>query len=462
MTLKVKNTLTGKKEEFKPLNGKKVGMYVCGPTVYDFAHLGHGRSAMVFDIIRKYLKYKGYEVTFVSNYTDVDDKMITRANKEGITIQQLAEKIIPEYRADYGQLKIDKPDHQPKATEYIPQMIKLIEKLIEKEYAYELDDGVYFEVEKFPSYGKLSGQNQDELKAGARIEKDDKKRHPHDFVLWKKAKPNEPSWPSPWGDGRPGWHIECSAMSMNLLGESFDIHGGGMDLIFPHHEDEIAQSECATGKPYVKYWLHNGFININNEKMSKSLGNFFTLKDIFKKYDPNTVRFLLISTHYRSPINFSHDLLDQSENALNRIKDFLINLKNYKSKSEKSDPSLEKILEETIKDFEKRMDDDFDTAGGIGILYNLIKEVNVLMKNEGIAEKDIEKINTILEKIDSVLCVLPKIDQQIDEEIENLITERNNARKNKDFARADEIRKLLDKKGIVLEDTPKGTIWKRS
>ncbi|MFA6528869.1 MAG: cysteine--tRNA ligase, partial [Candidatus Gracilibacteria bacterium] len=398
MTLKVKNTLTGKKEEFKPLNGKKVGMYVCGPTVYDFAHLGHGRSAMVFDIIRKYLKYKGYEVTFVSNYTDVDDKMITRANKEGITIQQLAEKIIPEYRADYGQLKIDKPDHQPKATEYIPQMIKLIEKLIEKGYAYELDDGVYFEVEKFPSYGKLSGQNQDELKAGARIEKDDKKRHPHDFVLWKKAKPNEPSWPSPWGDGRPGWHIECSAMSMNLLGESFDIHGGGMDLIFPHHEDEIAQSECATGKPYVKYWLHNGFININNEKMSKSLGNFFTLKDIFKKYDPNTVRFLLISTHYRSPINFSHDLLDQSENALNRIKDFLINLKNYKSKAEKSDPSLEKILEETIKDFEKRMDDDFDTAGGIGVLYNMIKEINVLMKDGEIAEKDIEKIKTTLDK----------------------------------------------------------------
>lgn len=462
MTLKLKNTLTGKKEEFKPLNGKKIGMYVCGPTVYDFAHLGHGRSAMVFDIIRKYLKYKGFEVTFVSNYTDVDDKMINRANKEGITIQQLAEKIIPEYQADYGQLKIDKPDHQPKATQYIPQMIELIKKLIEKNYAYELDDGVYFEVEKFPQYGKLSGQNQDELKTGARIEKNDKKRHPHDFVLWKKAKPEEPSWPSPWGDGRPGWHIECSAMSMNLLGETFDIHGGGMDLIFPHHEDEIAQSECATGKPYVKYWLHNGFININNEKMSKSLGNFFTLKDIFKKYDPNTVRFLLISTHYRSPINFSHDLLDQSGNALNRIKDFLINLKNYKSKAEKSDPALEKTLANTIKDFEKRMDDDFDTAGGIGVLFNLIKEVNVLMKEEKIAEKDVKKINATLDKIDSVLCILPKIDQQIDEEVESLITERNNARKNKNFARADEIRKLLDEKDIILEDTPNGTIWKRS
>ncbi|OGJ52574.1 cysteine--tRNA ligase, partial [Candidatus Peregrinibacteria bacterium RIFOXYC2_FULL_41_22] len=321
MTLKVKNTLSGKKEEFKPIKDNHVGMYVCGPTVYDFGHLGHGRSAVVFDIIRKYLKYKGYDVTYVSNYTDIDDKMINRANKEGITVKQLAEKIIPEYQEDYGQLKIDKPDTQPKATQYIPQMIELIKKLIEKGYAYELEDGVYYEVEKFAHYGKLSGQNQDELKAGARIEKDDKKRHPHDFVLWKKAKPDEPSWPSPWGEGRPGWHIECSAMSMDLLGETFDIHGGGMDLIFPHHEDEIAQSEAATGKSYVKYWLHNGFITINNEKMSKSLGNFFTLKEIFAKYNPNTVRYMIIGTHYRSPINFSHELLDQSENALSRIKD---------------------------------------------------------------------------------------------------------------------------------------------
>ncbi|EKD64226.1 MAG: hypothetical protein ACD_51C00046G0015 [uncultured bacterium] len=461
MTLKVKNTLSGKKEEFKPIKDNHVGMYVCGPTVYDFGHLGHGRSAVVFDIIRKYLKYKGYDVTYVSNYTDIDDKMINRANKEGITVKQLAEKIIPEYQEDYGQLKIDKPDTQPKATQYIPQMIELIKKLIEKGYAYELEDGVYYEVEKFAHYGKLSGQNQDELKAGARIEKDDKKRHPHDFVLWKKAKPDEPSWPSPWGEGRPGWHIECSAMSMDLLGETFDIHGGGMDLIFPHHEDEIAQSEAATGKSYVKYWLHNGFITINNEKMSKSLGNFFTLKEIFAKYNPNTVRYMIIGTHYRSPINFSHELLDQSENALSRIKDFLINLKNYKNETSKSSPALKKTLENAIKDFEKRMDDDFDTAGGLGALYNLIKEVNILMKNGDLAETDKEKIETTLKKIDSVLCILPEVETSVNPEVENAIKARTDARKNKDFALADKIRKDLESQGIILEDTPQGTIWKK-
>jgi len=461
MTLKVKNTLSGKKEEFKPIKDNHVGMYVCGPTVYDFGHLGHGRSAVVFDIIRKYLKYKGYDVTYVSNYTDIDDKMINRANKEGITVKQLAEKIIPEYQEDYGQLKIDKPDTQPKATQYIPQMIELIKKLIEKGYAYELEDGVYYEVEKFAHYGKLSGQNQDELKAGARIEKDDKKRHPHDFVLWKKAKPDEPSWPSPWGEGRPGWHIECSAMSMDLLGETFDIHGGGMDLIFPHHEDEIAQSEAATGKSYVKYWLHNGFITINNEKMSKSLGNFFTLKEIFAKYNPNTVRYMIIGTHYRSPINFSHELLDQSENALSRIKDFLINLKNYKSTTKKSDPSLEKTLEKAIQDFEKRMDDDFDTAGGLAAIYNIIKDVNILMKDGDLAEIDKEKIETTLKKIDSVLCILPEVETSVNPEVENAIKARTDARKNKDFALADKIRKDLESQGIILEDTPQGTIWKK-
>ncbi len=462
MTLVIKNTLTGKTEEFKPLNGNKVGLYICGPTVYDNGHLGHGRSAAAFDIIRKYLIYKGYDVTYVSNYTDIDDKMINRANEEKITVKELADRIIPEYEEDYGRLRIDKPDIQPKATEYIPQMVALVETLVEKGFAYELDDGVYFEIEKFPDYGKLSHQKQEELRAGSRVEADDKKRHPHDFVLWKKAKPGEPSWPSPWGEGRPGWHIECSAMGMHLLGETFDIHGGGMDLTFPHHECEIAQSEGATDKPYVKYWLHNGFINIDNEKMSKSLGNFFTLKEIFAKYDPLAVRYLFLGTHYRSPINFSDKILDQAENGLARIRDFLVNLKNYKSDAMESDTALNPALGNAIQKFEEHMDNDFDTAGALGALYNLIKDVNILMKEKKIAEKDVEKIEETLEKMDSVLSILPEVNGEVDEEIEKLIEERNQARKNKDFARSDKIRDELAAKGIVLEDTPDGTIWKKA
>ncbi|HAU39627.1 MAG: cysteinyl-tRNA synthetase, cysteinyl-tRNA synthetase [Candidatus Peregrinibacteria bacterium GW2011_GWF2_43_17] len=460
--MKVKNTLSGKKEEFQPIKDKKVGIYVCGPTVYDFGHLGHGRSAIAFDVIRKYLIYKGYDVTYVSNYTDIDDKMIKRANQEGITVSELADKIIPEYQKDYAALKIAKPDKQPKATEYIEQMIALIKKLVEKGYAYELADGVYFEVAKFAEYGKLSHQNIDELQTGARIEKDDKKRNPHDFVLWKKAKPGEPKWPSPWGKGRPGWHIECSAMSAAILGETFEIHGGGMDLIFPHHEDEIAQSECGNEKPYVKYWLHNGFVNINNEKMSKSLNNFFTLKDIFKEYTPLAVRLLMLGTHYRSPINFSHEILAQAENGLSRLKDFLINLKNYKSDIPESDKNLEKALKTAIKDFEKKMDDDFDTGGGLAALYDLIKEINILMKDKKIAEKDKGGIEATLKKIDSVLSILPEIEDNIAPEIEKLIKDREEARKNRDFKRADEIRNQLIAKGITLEDTPSGTIWKKS
>ncbi len=461
MTLIVKNTLTGKIEEFKPLNGNKIGIYVCGPTVYDNGHLGHGRSAVAFDIIRKYLTYKGYNVTYVSNYTDIDDKMIKRANEEGITVKELAERIIPEYEKDYARLRIDKPDVQPKATEYIDQMIKLVETLVEKDFAYELDDGVYFEIEKFPDYGKLSHQKREELRAGSRVEADDKKRHPHDFVLWKKAKPGEPKWDSPWGEGRPGWHIECSAMSMDILGETFDIHGGGMDLTFPHHECEIAQSECATGKEYVKYWLHNGFINVDNEKMSKSLGNFFTLKDIFEKYDPLAVRFLFLGTHYKSPINFSDQILDQAENGLARIRDFLLNLKNYKSNVSESNPALDPAIENVIQRFEEHMDNDFDTAGALGALFGLIKDVNTLIQDKKLAEKDIPKIQDVLEKFDSVLSILPEVNEEVDEETEKLIKERNEARANKDFARADQIRDDLAAQGIVLEDNADGTIWKK-
>jgi len=461
MTLFIKNTLTGKLEQFKPINGNNVGIYVCGPTVYDNGHLGHGRSATAFDVIRKYLTYKGFNVKYVSNYTDIDDKMINRANEEGISVQELAARIIPEYEADYAKLRIEKPDFQPKATEYIDQMIKLVEKLSKDGYAYELDDGVYFEIEKYKEYGKLSHQKQDELKAGSRVEKDDKKRHPHDFVLWKKAKPGEPSWQSPWGEGRPGWHIECSAMSMDILGETFDIHGGGMDLTFPHHECEIAQSECATGRPYVRYWIHNGFINVDNEKMSKSLGNFFTLKEIFAKYDPLAVRFLFLGTHYRSPINFSDTILDQAENGLTRIRDFLVNLENYQSDTEESAETLETSIETALRQFEQHMDNDFDTAGALGDLFGLIKDVNTLMRSKQIAKKDIPRIHNALAKLDSVLSVLPRIETEVDADIEALIRERNKARANRDFTRSDEIRGELAKQGIMLEDTPEGTIWKK-
>lgn len=462
MTLFIKNTLTGKLEQFKPINGNNVGIYVCGPTVYDNGHLGHGRSATAFDVIRKYLTYKGFNVKYVSNYTDIDDKMINRANEEGISVQELAERIIPEYEADYAKLRIEKPDFQPKATEYIDQMIKLIEQLAKDGYAYELDDGVYFEIEKYKEYGKLSHQKQDELKAGSRVEKDDKKRHPHDFVLWKKAKPGEPSWQSPWGEGRPGWHIECSAMSMDILGETFDIHGGGMDLTFPHHECEIAQSECATGRPYVRYWIHNGFINVDNEKMSKSLGNFFTLKEIFAKYDPLAVRFLFLGTHYRSPINFSDTILDQAENGLTRIRDFLVNLENYRSDTEESAETLETSIETALRKFEQHMDNDFDTAGALGDLFGLIKDINTLMRDKQIAEKDIPRIHSALDKLDSVLSVLPRIETEVDADIEALIQDRNKARANRDFTRSDEIRGELAKQGIMLEDTPEGTIWKKA
>ncbi|MDP2624980.1 MAG: cysteine--tRNA ligase, partial [Candidatus Peregrinibacteria bacterium] len=330
--LHVYNTLTNQKEGFKPIQEGKVDMYLCGPTVYDNGHLGHGRSAVAFDIIRRYLEYVYREenVTFVTNYTDIDDKMINRANEEGITVKELADRIIPEYEKDYGSLGVKPPTIQTLATEYVDQMIEIVEKLIKEEYAYELEDGVYFEVEKFKEYGKLSNQKREELQAGSRIDKNDNKRHPHDFVLWKKEKPGEPSWDSPWGKGRPGWHIECSAMSYSNLGQPFDIHGGGQDLTFPHHECEIAQSEAAYGVQFCNVWLHNGFITVDKEKMSKSLGNFFTLKDIFKKYDPRAVRYFFLTSHYRSPIEFSDQQLEQAKNTLDRIRDFLLNLSHYK------------------------------------------------------------------------------------------------------------------------------------
>lgn len=453
-----------KKIEFKPLVEGKIGIYVCGPTVYDVGHLGHGRSAVAFDVIRRYLEYRGYKVKFVSNYTDVDDKMINRAKEKGISVPELADKIIPEYEEDYGALGVKVPDIQPKATENIEEMIDLIRKLEDAGYTYVLDDGVYFDVEKFSDYGKFSGQSLEDLKMGARVDVKESKKSPYDFVLWKLKKEGEPAWESPWGEGRPGWHIECSAMSRKHLGEKFDIHGGGLDLLFPHHECEVAQSEGVFGKgSFAQYWIHNGFINIDNEKMSKSLGNFFTLKEIFKKYDPQVVRFMFLQTHYRNPINFSDVLLNQARAALMRLYDFVRKVKGVVGSGPdgKSD-NVTSLISDAKKSFESAMDDDFDTSGALGTLFELVKAVNILLDKGTVTQSGAKEILSFLESIDQVLGIIfPQKEQTIDSDIEALIAKREEAREAKDFDAADKIRDQLSKKGIELEDTSDGTIWKK-
>lgn len=461
MVLHVHNTLTGKKEPFKPIKKGKVGMYLCGPTVYDHGHLGHGRSAVAFDVIRRYLEYVYGDVTFVTNYTDIDDKMIDRAALEKITVEELAKKIIPEYESDYAALGIKPPTVQTKATDYIPQMVELIQKLIDRGHAYELDDGVYFDISAFKEYGKLSGQKQEELRAGARVESDSRKRHPHDFVLWKKEKPGEPSWESPWGKGRPGWHIECSAMSRTELGQPFDIHGGGMDLMFPHHECEIAQSESAYGTAFCTTWLHNGFITVNKEKMSKSLGNFSTLKQIFEQFPPRVVRYFYLTAHYRSPIEFSPELLSQAQNALERIGDFWIKLMHNTATTTKPHKELESKLTELAAEFESAMDDDFDTPGALAALFSFIKHINIELAEGILSKEETEKIQKALKKIDTVLNILPNKDTpSLDSELAALIQERETARAKKEWAKSDELRDQLEKRGILLKDTQDGTIWK--
>lgn len=465
--MKIYNTLTKNKKEFEPLNGNEVKMYVCGPTVYDLAHLGHGRAAVSMDVIRRYLEYKGYKVTFVSNITDVDDKIIKRAKEKGITEKELAEKMIIEYEKDYKALGIKPPTHKPRATEYISQMVKLAETLIDKGYAYETQDGVYFEVSKFDEYGKLSGQNLDELKVGARIAVDEKKKDPLDFALWKAAKEGEPAWKGPKGIlGRPGWHIECSAMSMNLLGETFDIHGGGADLIFPHHECEIAQSEAVNGKQFVRFWVHNGHVMVNSEKMSKSLGNFTTLQDIFAKYNPLVVRYLLLSTHYRQPLNFTPEVLEQAKNSLQRLRDFVRNLKaGYEEFPEDISDVKMKVINSPTKRtrevFENFMDNDFDISGALGVVFELVRDLNGLKAVKSLTKQYADDAEKFLRDIDKVLGVIFVEEKAIDEEIEKMIHEREQARKSGDYARSDEIRDTLKEKGILLEDTAKGTIWKR-
>ena len=456
--MKIFNTQSGKKEDFIPLKDGFAGIYVCGPTVYDLPHLGHGRSAVSFDVIRRYFSYKGFEVKFVSNYTDIDDKMINRANQEGISVVELTNRIIPEYELDYGRLGILPSDVAPKATEHIEEMIFLIKKLEAAGHTYVLDDGVYFNVDSFASYGELSGQDLEELKMGARVEVKESKKNPHDFVLWKFKKEGEPFWASPWGDGRPGWHIECSAMSHKHLGEKFDIHGGGLDLVFPHHECEVAQSKAVFGPDsFAKYWIHNGFINIDNEKMSKSLGNFFTLRDILNRYPAQAVRLMFMQTHYRNPINFSLDLLDQSKAALARLQDFV---RNFKTGEFVDGVTLN--VEEYKLRFDQFMDNDFDTSGALGVIFELLNEYNSLKAAAGVRSGDRDAVENFLKEVDKVLGVIFFEEEALSKELQKLIEEREKARKNRDFKRSDEIRDMLIEKGIVLEDGPSGTIWKRA
>ncbi len=460
--------------DFEPLEKGKVSMYVCGPTVYDIPHLGHGRSATAFDVIRRYLEYRDYNVNFVSNYTDIDDKMIARAAKDGMTVAELAAKVIPEYEKDYGRLGIKVPSVQPKATDHIDEMIELVEMLIDKEFAYELDDGWYFDVMKFEEYGKLSGQKLEELKMGARVEVKEGKRNPYDFALWKLKKEGEPSWKSDiLGEGRPGWHIECSAMARKHLGGPFDIHGGGLDLTFPHHECEIAQTEGALGSDsFARYWMHNGFINIDNEKMSKSLNNFFTLQDIFEKYDPKVVRMMFLQTHYRNPINFSDVLLDQAKVALGKIHGFVERINIYTRDVVDEpvwDADFTKNIEEARLSFVSSMDDDFNTSGGLGALFTFIKQIDSRLN--GVRNSAIPKklIFDFLSEVDSVFGVIFPDEEAVeefldlndlDEATRSLIEGRTEARAAENYTLADQLKSELASKGIEPEDTAEGTKWK--
>lgn len=468
--LKLFNTLSGEKEIFTPLEDNKVKMYVCGVTVYDYCHIGHARSSIVFDTIRRYLKYKGFDVTFVKNFTDVDDKIIKRANEENKSINEITDFFIKAHDEDMDKLNILRPDYTPRATEYIDGMIKLCEKLIEKGFAYESNGDVYFKVRSFKDYGKLSKRDLDDLLAGARVDVNEVKEDPLDFALWKSSKEGEPGWDSPWGRGRPGWHIECSVMSAEILGIPFDIHGGGKDLIFPHHENEIAQSEAAHGKEFARYWIHNGFVNINKEKMSKSLGNFFTIRDVLKEVDPEVLRFFLLTTHYRSPLDFSFDSLLEAENALDRIYTTIDELDSavFNNKKPVQKAKIDEITDRFRKDFEESMDDDFNTASAISNIFELIKGVNLLL-SEKLNSEDLnylkvrfEEVKSIIRDVLGILTKTPsewfKMNLSIDEgELKKLIEEREIARRNKDFAKADAIRNELKSKGVELLDTPTGT-----
>ena len=469
--MKVYNTLSGKKEEFVPLEEGKVSMYVCGPTVYNLIHIGNARPMIVFDTVRRYMEHRGYDVNYVSNFTDVDDKIIKKANEEGTDPSVISERYIAECKKDMEALHVKPATTHPKATCEIDGMIEMIQTLIDKGHAYVAEDGtVYFKTRSFPGYGKLSHKNLDDLRSGGRsllVSGEEQKQDPLDFVLWKPKKEGEPFWESPWCEGRPGWHIECSVMSKKYLGEEIDIHAGGEDLIFPHHENEIAQSEAANGKPFAKYWMHNGFLNIDNKKMSKSLGNFFTVRDISEKYDLQVLRFFMLSAHYRSPLNFSAELMEAAKNGLERIVTCVSNLNFLLEKAQTQELSAdeEKALvqaKEYVTKFDEAMDDDFNTADAISAIFELVKFANTSVGEDASAAFIRALKDEIVELMDICGLAAERQQEMLDEEIESLIQERQDARKAKNFARADEIRDLLAGKGIVLEDTREGVKWKRA
>ena len=458
--MQIYNSMTRKKETFTPIHEGKVGIYACGPTVYNFFHIGNARPFIIFDVLRRYMEYRGYEVTFVQNFTDIDDKMIRRANEEGTTVAAIAEKYIGEYFIDAKALGIRPATVHPRATEHIPQIIHMVSRLIENGLAYESKGDVYFRVRAFPSYGSLCGQNIEDLESGARVSVDEQKEDPLDFALWKAQKPGEPAWESPWGMGRPGWHIECSAMSTTYLGDTFDIHCGGKDLLFPHHENEIAQTTGATGKPYVNYWMHNGFININNEKMSKSAGNFFTVRDIAKEFDLEAVRLFMLTAHYRSPINFSRDLIEAAASSLERLyigRDQLAFLAQSAKDQEPSE--VEKAFMDACdtaeKHFMEAMDDDLNTADALAALFELVREIHKLPAT-GVSKGTVEKGQATLKGLCDVLGLLMKKADGIPAEVQALVDERAQARKEKNWKRSDELRDQIRAMGYILEDAPGG------
>jgi cysteinyl-tRNA synthetase len=464
--MKVYNTLTRKKEELVPIESGKLRIYACGPTVYNYIHIGNARPLVVFDTLRRYLEYRGYEVNFVQNFTDVDDKMINRAKTEGTTVAEIAEKYIAEYKEDAVGLNVREATTHPRATANIEGIITLVSSLIEKGHAYESKGDVYFRARSFNEYGKLSHQPLDDLEAGARIDVNEIKEDPMDFALWKTAKPDEPSWDSPWGKGRPGWHIECSAMARRYLGETIDIHCGGQDLIFPHHENEIAQSECANGVPFAHYWMHNGYINVDNRKMSKSLGNFFTVRQVAEKFGYEPIRYLMLSSHYRSQVSFNLDIMEQSQAALSRLSNCRGNidfaLKNGDADENPADEAAVKQFESRRAQFIEAMDDDLNTADAVSAIFELVNDINVLLLASP-SKKTLSAAASVFDELCGVLGLFEnKENENLDAEIEALIEKRQQARKSRDFKTADAIRDELKAKGIVLEDTPQGIKWSRT
>ncbi|ALP89029.1 MULTISPECIES: cysteine--tRNA ligase [Clostridium] len=464
--MRLYNSLTRQKEEFVPIVPGEVKMYVCGPTVYNYFHIGNGRTFIIFDTIRRYLEYRGYKVTFIQNFTDIDDKMINKANAEGITVKELGDKFIDEYYQDADGLQVKRATINPRATEYIDEVVEFVKDLIDRGFAYEIDGDVYFSTKKFEEYGKLCGQNLEDLQSGARISVDERKKDPMDFAVWKSQKPGEPAWESPWGLGRPGWHIECSCMAKKLLGDTIDIHGGGMDLKFPHHENEIAQSEAVTGQKFANYWMHAAFVNVDNKKMSKSENNFVTAREALKKYNSDVIRFLMLSGHYRTQINFSAELLDSAKSSVERLYNCVNNLENLinevnRKEANDSEKAYLKSLDKHREKFIEKMDDDFNTADGISVIFDLIKDINNNVSIDSSSELCEGALNLIRE-LGSPLGILQKTEEKsLEVEIQELIDKRQEARKNRDFALADKIRDDLKARNIILEDTPQGVRWKK-